>query len=172
MFKKTKIHLLSEKKRMSNSSCSGISGWVSWTLFPSDTSWHFLSSCAPRLVYTSSRWQWIVSSTLTCRSDKDNIPAPAKTLENTHLQIHPLRQWQRWEATALHNINQRVFSSWCVIVTWQTELLLYDEVIPDILSRGIKANTLVSDHLHSLLQPQKVTRWLRILQVPRLREQQ
>lgn len=153
---------------MSNSSCSGISGWFSWTLFPSDTSWHFLSSCAPRMVYTSSRWQWIVSSTLTCRSDKDNIPALAKTLENTHSQIHPLRRWQRWEATELHNISQRVFSSRCVIVTRQTELLLYDEVIPDILSSGIKVKTLVNDHLHSLLQPQKATRWLQILQVPRL----
>lgn len=85
--------------------------------FSSYASWHFLSSCASRLVYTSGRWQWCVSSMLTCRSDKDNIPALTKTLENSNSQIPPLRQWQRWEATVLHNIKQLVFSSCCVTVT-------------------------------------------------------
>lgn len=83
--------------------------WIPNTFKPApSTSWHFLSPCAPRLVYTSSRWQWIVSSMLTCRSDKNNIPALTKTLESSNSQIHPLRQWQQWES---HAVTQHISSS-------------------------------------------------------------
>lgn len=84
--------------------CRNLSVWIENALKPVlHTSWHFLFSSASPLVYTSSCWQWIASSTLKCRSDKDNSPALTKTFENTNSQIHPLRHWQQWEVAELHN---------------------------------------------------------------------